>query len=142
MREIDRARVIRDLVLRSTDDVVWGSTVFDRAEHPCWHVRGDGWRATLSNLWDVMTAPGRDRPAGTNDCFELSQQSILEVYEVDEDRRILGMSSGVEPSDDLLFHFDAESCRRIFRVELAVAQIERERRYHPSTVTYGTAFAA
>lgn len=142
MEDIEKARAIRDFVLRSDDDVEWGSTVFEDAEHQCWHLRGRGWRGTVSTLWDVMNARGRERADDPDHRFELAQQSIMEVYADEDDVRILGMSYGSEPSEDLLFAIDATRCDDIFRAVVLAAELERLRRDRKSTSVYPTAHAA
>lgn len=142
MEDIEKARAIREFVLRSDEDVEWGSTVFEDAEHQCWHLRGRGWRATVSNLWDVMNAGSRHRAVDPDHCFELSQQSILEVFAGEEGDRILGMSYGSDASEDLLFAYDAARCRDVFKHLLVSAQVDHDRRNRKSTICYSTAFAA
>lgn len=142
MEDIEKARAIREFVLRSDEHVEWGSTVFQDVEHQCWHLRGRGWRATVSTLWDVMHAHARERPVDPDHRFELSQQSILEVFAGEADDRILGMSYGTEPSEDLLFAFEGDACQEVFRHLLAGARVDHERRSRKSTIVYSTAFAA
>jgi hypothetical protein len=139
VNDIDMARTIRDVVLRS-DDIEWGSTSFRDAEHPCWHVRGADWRATVSNLWDVMNVRGAVPDEG--DRFVMTQQSIIEVFDHGDDMSILGMSYGDTAEDDLLFRFDRDACARIFKVELALDQLRRGSRSGASGGGRGIARAA
>jgi hypothetical protein len=139
---IDKARVIRDFVLLCDEDVEWGSTVFQDTEHQCWHIRCQGWRATVSTLWDVMNGRGRERAVDPDHRFELSQQSILEVFEGEYDGKILGISYGSEPEEDLLYAYDADRCEEVFKYLLVGTQINKERRTRRAAVVYSTAFAA
>jgi len=140
MRDIEKARIIRAAILGSTTDVEWGSTVFEDVEHRCWHVRGCGWRATVSNLLDVMDADGRRVRPCRHDHFELRQQSIMEVFN-DAEQPILGLSYGTEADEDVLFRFHAEDCDRIFKHDLAMERLEAARRRPSSTILYPTAHA-
>ena len=134
MDDIDKARTIRELVLGS-NDVEWGSTVFEDAEHSCWHVRGVGWRATISNLWDVMN--GRQPTLDQADRFALTRHSIVEVFDAVSDEPILGMSYGDHPEEDLVFRFAGEICARLFKIELSLTQLTGKVRSPTSAVFHG-----
>ena len=65
MAAIEKARIIRDAVLGTEDDVVWTTLLADGMEHAAWVVNGDGWHALVSNLWDLHVAAcskSGDRP--------------------------------------------------------------------------------
>jgi hypothetical protein len=142
MQDIDIARTIRAAVL-SQADASWEHTVFEGVQHQCWRVEGDGWQAVLSNLWDVMSAPGRVTATEYGDRHHLIERTLLEVFdEVDDEQPVLGMSYGETPQEDHLFVCNKEACQRLFKRELISARAEFERRNPRSTIIFSTAFAA
>ncbi len=59
MIKLVKARIVREAVLDHAGEVERGAGVVDGREYRCWYIRQTGWRARVTNLWDLHRADGR-----------------------------------------------------------------------------------
>ncbi|RUN76514.1 hypothetical protein EJC47_11120 [Sphingomonas sp. TF3] len=103
MQDIDKARAVRDIILAEEDRVERTSVDIDGAEYPCWEIRGEGWRALVSNLWDLHTAACRARGESQNERQNVIGHELLEVYQGDS--LVVNFAYEIGGSDEHLFEF-------------------------------------
>lgn len=130
MRDIDKARTIRDEILRSSASsdhaqVTWDKAVIDGVEHPCWRIEANGWSATVSTLWDIMATGGRAPSLKEGDRFDLIRRHVIEVRTEPDGDLVLGMSYGEGECEDHLFAFTPGSWEERFAFQIARVQGRR-----------------
>lgn len=101
---IEKARAVREAVLAIEDGVEWTKGVIDGVEHSCWRIPGDGWHATITNLWDfhVATCQATGRPPNERD--NVIHHELLEVY-CGDDELVMSMINEIGGDYEQLYDF-------------------------------------
>jgi hypothetical protein len=103
LKNIERARLIRDAILAQEENVERGSVLIDGVEHAAWVVHGSGWHAVVSNLWDLHLAACFASYAKPNDRENVIGYELVQVFH--EGVEVMAFCYEIGGDDEHLFIF-------------------------------------
>jgi len=112
------ALAIRTAVLDGGGEVERDSGVMDGVEFACWRVTGKGWRARVTNKWDLqraMTARSAPDAPSVEDATGYERLE-LSVDHFDPDMPVLEIEYRIEGGDEKLVRFEGGRWERLFEV--------------------------
>lgn len=112
--DIDKAREIREVVLASDEDVTRVTRVSAGAEYPCWAVKGQGWYAEVTNLWDLNVATSRVRGESPNEVENVIHHELLELWIDGIEESVMSYCYGNEHDEEHLFEYREGAWERLF----------------------------
>lgn len=115
---LEDARAIRAAVLEGSSEVERDAGVVGGVEYACWRVTGNGWRARVTNKYDLQRGMTTQPMRQTIPVDDATSYERLELFvdRVDPDMPVLEMEYRIEGGEEKLVRYRGGRWEQLFEI--------------------------